>query len=57
MVRGLRMEHARLLLRTTDLTLASIAPQTGYRDAFTFSRAFRRVVSISPDRWRRQYHP
>ena len=55
MVRGLRMEQARLLLRTTDLTLASIARQTGYRDAFSFSRAFTRVVSISPDRWRRQY--
>ncbi|GAB3756640.1 helix-turn-helix transcriptional regulator [Microlunatus parietis] len=55
MVRGLRMEQARLLLRTTDLTLASIARQTGYRDAFSFSRAFRRVVSISPDRWRRRH--
>ncbi len=53
MVRGLRMEQARLLLRSTDLTLASIARQTGYRDAFSFSRAFRRALSISPDHWRR----
>lgn len=55
MVRGLRIEQAKLLLRTTDRTLDSIARQTGYRDAFSFSRAFRRVVSISPDRWRRQH--
>lgn len=55
MVRSLRMEEARLLLRTTDLPLASIARQVGYQDAFSFSRAFRRVVSISPDRWRRQH--
>jgi len=55
MVRSLRIDHAKLLLRTTDLTLGAIARQTGYRDAFSFSRAFRRVVSVSPDRWRRQH--
>jgi AraC-like DNA-binding protein len=48
-----RMTLAADLLHDTDHTIATIARQVGYHDAFAFSVAFKRAHSISPSAWRR----
>jgi AraC-like DNA-binding protein len=47
-----RMTLAADLLHDTDNTIATIARNVGYHDAFAFSVAFKRVHSISPSAWR-----
>ncbi|MBK4347119.1 AraC family transcriptional regulator [Lacisediminihabitans changchengi] len=48
----LRMSRARELLDTTDLSVASIAVQVGYDDAFYFSRQFKSVHGTTALRYR-----
>ena len=43
-----RMQVALELLRTSDLTVAVIAHQAGYDSEAAFSRAFKRVIGMSP---------
>ena len=47
-LRDYRMEQAQRLLRQTDVTIAQVATQVGYRNPEAFSTAFRRKFSISP---------
>jgi len=49
-----RMTIAADLLHDTDHTLATIAREVGYHDAFAFSVAFKRAHGTSPSAWRRQ---
>jgi len=49
-----RMTLAADLLHETDDTIATIARNVGYHDAFAFSVAFKRAHSVSPSTWRRQ---
>jgi AraC-like DNA-binding protein len=42
------------LLHDTDDTIATIAREVGYHDAFAFSVAFKRAHSISPSAGRRR---
>ena len=49
----LRLQHARALLLTSDLTLAAIARRCAYADAPTFSKAFRARHGQPPDGYRR----
>lgn len=49
---ALRMARARQLLDTTDATIAEIAREIGYEDAFYFSRQFRRHHGTSPSGYR-----
>jgi AraC family transcriptional regulator, arabinose operon regulatory protein len=48
----LRLERARDLLATTDLSVGAVAQACGYEDPFWFSRAFRRASGASPQAWR-----
>jgi len=50
----MKMQWARTLLRTPDMSVADVAYRVGYEDPFYFSRAFKRVVGVSPARWRKQ---
>ena len=52
-----RMQVALELLRTTDLTVAATARQVGYDSEAAFSRAFKRVVGMSPRAARRTPEP
>lgn len=48
----LRIQHACRLLDTSRLSVAEIAAQVGYQDAYYFTRCFHRVMGISPRRYR-----
>ena len=54
-VEALRVEAARRLLETTDMTVAAIAAAVGLRHAETLHRAFRRRVGTTPDMYRRHF--
>ncbi len=54
-VEALRVEAARRLLETSDLTVAAIARQVGIRHAETLHRAFQRRLGTSPDRYRQHF--
>ncbi len=47
-----RIDHARRLLRTTELALAEIALHCGFADQSHFTRVFGRIEGVSPGRWR-----
>lgn len=49
-----RMEKARDLLKTTDLSINAIASEVGYADALAFSRSFRQMYDSSPKDFRRK---
>ncbi|MER6028800.1 AraC family transcriptional regulator [Streptomyces sp. NPDC001851] len=51
---GWRMALAADLLRDTEETVAAVAREVGYADAFAFSVAFKRARGVSPSDWRRQ---
>ena len=48
-----RLNRARLLLRSTDLTLGAIAEELGYCDASAFSRQFMARLGLTPTEYRR----
>lgn len=52
LVRAVRLQHARDLLVTTDLTVAQVARRSGYPDQFHFSRVFSRETGTSPSAYR-----
>lgn len=54
-VEELRVEGARRLLETTDLTIAAIARSVGLKHAETLHRAFVRRVGTTPDRYRQHF--
>jgi AraC family transcriptional regulator len=49
----LRIERAKDLLRSTREPLVQVALRSGFGDQPGFTRTFRRVVGVSPGRWRR----
>jgi AraC family transcriptional regulator, alkane utilization regulator len=48
----LRMQLAAERLRTTRQSLGQVAEAVGYESEAAFSRAFRRIVGVSPGAWR-----
>jgi AraC-like DNA-binding protein len=51
---GWRMTLAADQLRDTDATVAAVAREVGYENAFAFSAAFKRTHGHSPTAWRRR---
>ncbi len=49
---SLKMARARLLLDTTDLTIADVGREVGLADQFYFSRQFRKLHGVSPSAYR-----
>ncbi len=49
----IRMEHARELLGSTDLTMMMIADRIGYRCVFAFSKGFKRHFGVPPGAYRK----
>ncbi|MBW7460009.1 helix-turn-helix domain-containing protein, partial [Paenibacillus sepulcri] len=50
----LRIEYAKQLLRTTPDPIQSIAGKAGYQSVISFTRAFKKVTSVSPGDYRKQ---
>lgn len=52
-----RMSLAMQLLRTTELSLETIAERIGYESATALGKAFTRNLGITPGRYRKSKHP
>ncbi len=50
-----RIERAQQLIAETDLPLAEVAVQSGFKDQAAFTRTFRRIVGMPPGSWRREH--
>jgi AraC family transcriptional regulator len=48
-----RIDHARLLLQRTALSVTEIGVQTGFRETSSFTRAFRGFTGFTPTEYRR----
>ncbi len=48
----LRVQFAMELLSTTDMNVESVAFKVGYKDAFNFSKAFKKVTGLPPREFR-----
>lgn len=53
-IRQRRIERAKALLMQSDLRLAQIAQDCGFADQAHFTRKFRDLVGLPPNRWRRR---
>lgn len=49
----LRIEHAKNLLRNTDLKITDILMKSGFSDQKTFNRVFRELTDMTPGEYRR----
>jgi len=45
---NLRIEQALKLLKTTDIFISDIYQEVGYNNAYSFRRAFKKLVGITP---------
>ena len=54
-VHTLRLEEAKQLLETTDLSIDAVANEVGYEDGSFFRRLFRRKVSLTPHAYRLRF--
>lgn len=52
-LRHLRLERAKTLLQTTDLSITDIAQEAGFREAAYFTRVFRAKTGLPPGVYRR----
>jgi AraC-like DNA-binding protein len=50
----LKIQHACLLLDTSENSIKQIADEVGYGDAYYFSRLFKQVMGVSPSGYRRK---
>lgn len=53
-VSGLRISEACLLLRETDLKITDISEDVGFGTLRSFNRMFKKIVGLSPARYRRE---
>jgi transcriptional regulator GlxA family with amidase domain len=56
-VESLRVEAARRLLESTELTVGAIARQVGFAHGETLHRVFLKCVGTTPDRYRQHFAP
>jgi transcriptional regulator GlxA family with amidase domain len=54
-VHALRLEEAKQILETEDLSIEAIAEQVGYEDTSFFGRLFRRKVGLTPAQYRLRF--
>lgn len=52
-VTGVRMDHARELLRSSAMNVSEIAYAVGFSDVQYFSKAFKKVVGVKPTEYRK----
>ena len=54
-LQDLRLEAARALLETGDLSVEVISGEVGYNDTSSLSRLFRQRIGMSPGAYRRRF--
>ena len=54
-IRQARVERAKVLLTTTDLSIADIAERLQFSSSSHFSDSFRRLVNVLPQAYRREH--
>ena len=54
-IQALRVEHAKFLLETTDLSIEDISYRIGYEDVRYFRRLFLRLTSLLPNDFRKKF--
>lgn len=52
---GIRIKHAKELLRTTSVPVGEIGEAVGYVDPFYFSRVFKKNMNMTPTAYREQF--
>lgn len=52
-LQDLKIKKACYLLETTDLTITTISNSLGFEDSLSFSKIFKKVTSISPNKYRK----
>lgn len=52
---NIRMERAKKLLLTTDLSVADISEQSGYGDYRVFTKVFKKAEGVTPSQYRRDF--
>ncbi|WP_058302672.1 AraC family transcriptional regulator [Gorillibacterium timonense] len=53
-INHVRVEEARLLLASTDLSVTEVALRTGYQSVTHFGRVFKSAVGLSPQKFRQE---
>lgn len=51
----LRINRAKELLRSTNLSISEVCYQVGYQDIRTFNRVFKRVAALRPGEFKKLY--
>ena len=51
----IRMEHARKLLISTDLSITNIAMESGYSDYRVFTKVFKKAEGVTPSQYRHTF--
>lgn len=51
----IRIDHAKKLLCTSNNPISNISEQSGYKNQYYFSNAFKRLTGLSPIEWRKQH--
>ncbi len=54
-VHTLRLEEAKHMLETSDITVEAVANEVGYEDTSFFGRLFRRKVGLTPVQYRKRF--
>jgi transcriptional regulator GlxA family with amidase domain len=54
-VHTLRLEEAKQMLESTDLSVEAIAQEVGYEDTSFFGRLFKRKAALTPAQYRRRF--
>ena len=54
-VQALRVEEAKQMLETEELTVDEVAEAVGYDDPASFRRLFKRCAGLSPAAYRRKF--
>ena len=56
-IQNVRVEHAKVLLESTDQPIDDIIADTGYEDPAFFRRLFKRRTGLTPGQYRRLFQP
>lgn len=57
LVRNYRLQHAKNLLLSTNMSIESIAYEIGYNSVDHFSRVFKKTIGLSPNVYRKKESP